>query len=553
MATSQSAEVKDKLRRVRESFRDDLPRRIEALDAAWRRLRDEGPGGEAAAESYRQAHGLAGAAGTFDFPLISALARALEQRFDPLMNSSDQPGAGELGSIDAMVARLAELCAEAAGPVGSEAGGIAAKQEPVEGSRLVVFLADDPVQAEELALQIGHFGYQSRVVADAALLKSALADTHTEAVVVDLECFQRRSGVAEALRGVRDAGSSAVPIVFISSRGDMQARLAAVRAGGDAFFTKPLDFDALADQLDAMAERSRDPAYRVLVVDDDENVAAYFSELLRSAGMQVATVTHPLEAMNAVAAAKPELILMDLYMPGCSGSELAKVIRQQAEYADVPIVFVSQEQDYDRRLIALKTGVDDFLTKMVAPGQLISSVAIRADRARLLRSMMTRDSLTGVLNHTSLKQQLAVELARARRHNRPLSFAMLDLDHFKQVNDRYGHLAGDRVLKTLARLLRQRLRRSDYVGRYGGEEFAVVLPDTTLDVAWELVDGMRRSFGRITHRQEGQSYRVYFSAGVAAFPERGNAEDLIHEADQALYTAKEEGRNRVVAAGTAPV
>jgi diguanylate cyclase (GGDEF)-like protein len=250
-----------------------------------------------------------------------------------------------------------------------------------------------------------------------------------------------------------------------------------------------------------------------------------------------------LEALNDF---NPELILMDMYLPGCTGDELAAVIRQTDAFLSVPIVFLSVERDFDRQLSALVRGGDEFLTKPILPAQLVSVVKTRVERYRQLRTLMLHDSLTGLVNHSRLQQQLEIETGRALRQGRPMVLAMIDIDHFKQVNDRFGHPAGDRVLRSLSRFLRQRLRASDVVGRYGGEEFAVILPETTLKVAVEVMDGLRRDFAEISHETDAENVNVTFSIGLAAAPRYANARELLVAADKALYQAKHEGRNRVI-------
>jgi len=160
--------------------------------------------------------------------------------------------------------------------------------------------------------------------------------------------------------------------------------------------------------------------------------------------------------------------------------------------------------------------------------------------------MMTMDSLTGLFDHTTLMDKLSLELVRSRRNNRPLSFAMLDLDHFKSINDRYGHLTGDRVLKNLARMLRQRLRITDVIGRYGGEEFGVILTDTDLATAQKVMDEIRVNFSKLNHLHASQAgFRVTFSCGLASFPQFQDAHTVCDEADKALYDSKMKGRNCV--------
>jgi diguanylate cyclase (GGDEF)-like protein len=221
-------------------------------------------------------------------------------------------------------------------------------------------------------------------------------------------------------------------------------------------------------------------------------------------------------------------------------------------YVSVPIVFLSAETNVNRQLEAMGQGGDDFLTKPIRPEHLISSVRIRADRYRILRSLMVQDSLTGLLNHTRTKERLDIELARAERLGSPLCFAMIDIDHFKRVNDTYGHPMGDRVIRSLSRLLSQRLRKTDIVGRYGGEEFAVVLPDTTLDQAERVLDEVRESFSNISQPAEQGAFNCTFSCGIAAYPGHAGAIELNNAADKALYDAKHAGRNRVVTAREKP-
>jgi len=159
---------------------------------------------------------------------------------------------------------------------------------------------------------------------------------------------------------------------------------------------------------------------------------------------------------------------------------------------------------------------------------------------------MERDSLTGLLNHSNLKEQLIRELLRAKRIGAGLCFAMIDLDNFKNVNDTYGHLTGDKVLKTLSKMLQERLRRTDIIGRYGGEEFGVILLNTSVDNAEPIFNEIRENFSQIRHQAEEGEFFVTFSCGVACYPGYTDEGDFTAAADKALYEAKNLGRNRVV-------
>jgi diguanylate cyclase (GGDEF)-like protein len=236
-------------------------------------------------------------------------------------------------------------------------------------------------------------------------------------------------------------------------------------------------------------------------------------------------------------------------MPQCSGIELAQVIRQQDPFVSIPIVFLSAEDDTDKQLIAMSGGGDDFLTKPISAHHLISAVIARAIRSRTLRSEMIEDSLTGLLNHTRILEQLDLEIVRSKRNASPLSFAMIDIDHFKTINDSHGHPVGDRVIKGLARLLKQRLRKMDSIGRYGGEEFAIIFPQTEGKELLNKLEEIRRGFSKLLHRSADPliEFSATFSIGLAQLTDTINTVDkMVQAADKALYMAKEQGRNCTV-------
>jgi diguanylate cyclase (GGDEF)-like protein len=385
-------------------------------------------------------------------------------------------------------------------------------------------------------------GSTVEIVSDAEVAR-AVREIPCAALVLDMDSLPEDK-IFSLGQEIQQAGSVVPPLIFLSSQGDLASRLLAVRAGGALYFTKPVETETLNEALEKFISLSIPNSCRVLIIEDDPILAASYGLTLKQAGMVTATVTDPLRAMEVLAEFKPELILMDLYMDGCSGMELAKVIRQQVAFVGVPIVFLSSEADPIKQLLALGLGGDDFLTKPVAPERLIASVSIRAERLRTLRALMTRDSLTGLANHTEILAHLERELARARRNRSSLTFAMIDIDHFKRVNDTYGHPVGDKVIQSLARLFKLRLRHSDFAGRYGGEEFAVVLPDTDRHGAFKILDELRACFSQMTQSCDQGNFLVSFSCGFATFPAHQSVTELIEAADEVLYRAKNAGRDR---------
>lgn len=416
-------------------------------------------------------------------------------------------------------------------------------------SRHLIYLADDnSIQAEKLAAQINYFGYKVETFNTLGSMIQAIKQKTPEAILMDIIFPESPTAGLEAAKDILKQQPQ-IPIVFISSEDRIETRLHAVKAGGRAYFTKPIEVGTLIDTLDKNISGDCSAApYRVLLIEDSRFQATFFARKLQNVGMETRILIDPLQINTTLDEFSPDLILLDMYMPVATGMELAKVIRQIDTYISIPIVFLSAETDKEKQLEAMKFGGDDFLDKSIKPDHLISTISTRVARYRELRALMMRDGLTGLLNHTTIKERLEQEILRADRSGFPLSYIMLDIDHFKNVNDTYGHPAGDRVLKSLSQLLTQRLRRTDIIGRYGGEEFAIILPNTAINNARLVMEELRNSFENIRHRANEEEFSVTFSCGIASFARFKTASDLNEAADKALYIAKNEGRNQTICA-----
>ncbi len=413
--------------------------------------------------------------------------------------------------------------------------------------RTLLWLTANAVAITEIRRQLSYFGYVVRIVTTLPALLAAVRATPPQAVLLEAAALGDAAQVA-AIAALIEIQPLLVAAIFVIGPDNLVARLRVARAGGAGYFAPPLDLSRLLAKLDTPPLPLTSDPYRILLVDDDPIMIRFYTRVLGRAGMVTRAVLNPLTVFTTLQDFYPDLILMDLYMPECSGPELAAVIRDEESFVGVPVVFLSGESDRGTQLAALQLGGDDFLTKPIAPPHLVAAITNHVERARTLRRFLARDSLTGLLNHTTCKERLTAELARAGRQATPLAFAFLDIDHFKGVNDSYGHAAGDRVIRNLARLLQGRLRRSDLVGRYGGEEFAVILPDTLPTQAVEVLDDLRTRFAAIEQRAGDATFHTTFSCGIAGVPPLITAPALIEAADQALYRAKQQGRNRITAA-----
>ena len=335
-----------------------------------------------------------------------------------------------------------------------------------------------------------------------------------------------------------------LPLLVISHTYSFELRLHAIRAGARGFFNTPLNLIDLENRLDQCLLRRHEAPYRVMIIDDDIALSTRYQFVLKRAGIDAHTVNDPRQALEAMHTLRPEVILLDVNMPLCSGPELAQIIRLDEDWLRVPIIYLSAETNTQRQSQALLHAGDDFITKPILDHALVNAVFARAQRARAMSNALSRDGLTGLLKHNDIKEQVGVGLARSQRTHEATSVAMIDIDHFKHVNDRYGHLIGDGVIRMLANLLRQRLRKTDSIGRYGGEEFVVVLANCPQADAVNLIEEIRESFAHLHYAADGQKLRTTFSAGVATASSNDSVRALLDRADKALYVAKQQGRNQ---------
>ncbi|MFC1603280.1 diguanylate cyclase [Pseudomonadota bacterium] len=537
-----------RLQELRDRYTESLPEKIAGINEQQKILNKKWDW-DAAATLHRMTHSLAGSGGSFGYTQLGAQAREIEIELKVAISAKSIP---EADKWDELVAKLNGLQDSIQLPSAENDGTpIQANHYVTETQKSIYLLEDDRAVVEELSQQLGRFGYQVSTFSTVEALNEAICENKPLALITGIILNNDVLAGIKAVRNIRALYGDAFSILFLSPRSDFEIRLEVVRAGGDAYFVKPIEITSFVDQLDRLTQLRSSEPNRILIVDDDKHLAAHYELILNQAGMDAMAVNDPKKLLDAMIEHGPELILMDLYMPTCSGLELAKMIRQQEAYIGIPIIFLSSESDEAKQFNTMRMGRGDgFLTKPIDDACLVESIRPYAKRARVLNSMMVQDGLTRLLSHTKIKELLDIEVSRAERDGTQMAYAMIDIDKFKAVNDTYGHLVGDYVIKGLARLLKHRFRKSDIVGRYGGEEFAVILPDCSLEAAVKIVEQVRVSFEKISFTHEDVNFSVTFSAGVAVFPDAGDAQQLTQSADDALYQAKANGRNCTVKAST---
>jgi len=309
------------------------------------------------------------------------------------------------------------------------------------------------------------------------------------------------------------------------------------------------DLPEAAPVLYAEPQLVAEPVARILCLEDDPDQAAYVCAILESASYRTMVAHDAAEFERAVKRFRPDLLLLDVTLPDGNGLDLAASVRRMGAHATLPIVFLTGRGSMQSRLDGIRAGGDDYLVKPVDRDLLLATIAGRLERSRSVRTLIERDGLTQAVTRAAFVSSLEAAVDEHSISGLPHCLVMMDIAHFKNVNDRYGHPMGDRVLSLFGRFLRTNVRMEDVVGRCGGEEFGVLLAGVGQDECRTLIERLLDRFGRIPHTaRDGERFYVNFSAGVAMLEEGEDAESWRQRADDALYAAKRAGRARVEAA-----
>jgi diguanylate cyclase (GGDEF)-like protein len=566
--TTTKITFEQKLAKLKADYSTQLPKKLSEITDGWKEL-NEHWSEETLVTLHRNVHSLIGTSGTFGFLELSKSARALEILLKPWC-AEPTDGATRDGLTKKDIQEKLDLLAasvSAAQTIGTDTTELQAENSaemkpmhseneqpliyseaqsgPSNSARttLVYYIADEPTKSAALAEQLQTYGFLVTNFTTMEHLLDAIKITKPNVVILDMAIPEEAE--KHIFSQAKSISSQNIKILFLAGNNNIKSRLASVRAGASAYLTKPADIPLLVDLIRSALKLSVDRPPHIMIIDDQDSVAQFYSSVLNNAGMKTTVTTDPFHTLDLLEVDPPDLILLDLNMPLIRGDELAAVIRQHEQFQSIPILFLTADTNPDLKTLLLEASSDDLLPKSIAKEELVRQVQSRVIRAKKLTSLMYQDSLTGLLNHAQIQLAAEREYSLSKRQKTCFCIAMIDIDHFKKVNDTYGHLNGDRVIKALAHLLSQRFRVTDYIGRFGGEEFMLVLPDITGNQAGNLINQLRKSFAAIEFKDGDIEFNVTFSAGIAENTGLANFMEQTKYADEALYKAKTNGRNIV--------
>jgi two-component system, cell cycle response regulator len=290
---------------------------------------------------------------------------------------------------------------------------------------------------------------------------------------------------------------------------------------------------------------------KVLLVDDNQLNIRLMEDILLDENYLVHTVMNGVEVLPAAKDFKPDIILLDIMMPGLDGYDVCRLLKKDFDCKNIPVIMVTAKTEGSDIKKALELGAFDYIKKPVDEVEVIARIqsALRyKENFDRLQEMAMKDGLTGVYNHALLIELLGKEYIKAKRKGTNLAFVMLDIDYFKQVNDTYGHISGDIVLKQLCSILQDTVRESDIIGRYGGEEFGIVFPEISPEDVKSICERIRSNIETHSFSIGARNINITASIGIClkTSSDTLSKTDMIKFADKALYQAKDNGRNRVV-------
>jgi diguanylate cyclase (GGDEF)-like protein len=492
---------------------------------------------ELLSQAQMEAHRLIGSLGTFGLKQGSEIARQIEQLLRK--ESLDQ---NQLQQLEDLVGQLKQA-------IENKSFTTTAASEIKTASGRLLIIDDDLVLTQQVKQQAIAWGLQVEVATDPTTARKAISSHPPDVILLDLTFSQTKENGLTLLAELTKVTPS-IPVLVMTGKNQLSDRVEVARLGGQAFLQKPMTPEEILKAVTGQLNRTQKAEAKVLIVDDDRQMLTALSTLLQPWGLHITTLEDPQQFLQILEATTPDLLILDIEMPGFSGIELCQVVRNDPRWSDLPVLFLSGHNDAEIVHQVFAVGADDYVQKPIVGPELIARILNRLERSRILHRFAETDELTSLTNRRKSIQDLERLLSLAERQHQPLCFMILDLDNFKRINDKHGHEAGDRVLCRLGEHLKQSFRREDVLARWGGEEFVLGLYGISKE------QGVKRLTDFLdTWRQQkflngnNQTFHVTFSAGVAEYSQDGaNLQELYRAADAALYRAKAMGRNRVMSA-----
>lgn len=418
----------------------------------------------------------------------------------------------------------------------------------LEHDILIVIIDDDKAISMSMKRLLESFSFRVQTFhsIDEFKVRDPNIYGHTSPHLILLDIVMPNISEDEVFQFAATMRDNTIKVICLSGLSSYETRLRAVRAGVDDYIVKPVNISNLVSKIRKTFHLdTRKPMY-IMMLDDQPEVCEFYENAVATPYLSVKAFSQVSTFFKVLDNFTPDIFLLDLSMPNISGLEVAKILRQQSKYDFIPIVFLTADESEQTKLKILNAGADDVILKGTPVRMVFQHISTRTIRGQHIRYLTSRDSLTGVLNHGQIMDACANAYEMYHRNATNFVIVLIDLDNFKQVNDEFGHPTGDKVLFGIGQLLHRSLRQSDMVGRYGGEEFVLLLNDTDSAAVEDKIDAIRQAFSELEFKHKTEKFNVTFSSGIGDAKYYKNLAQLVSATDNALYEAKKLGRNRVI-------
>lgn len=532
---------------LKQTFLRYLPERIDAIIESWLGLIGKGWNTAKLAQLIQRVQDLTAVAGKFNSTAVCQKLKPLNQCLQQLLDSRSAPTPQQVEQINNLTQQLRTTCLEGDG-VASDSFFGPAVLETVTQHPQILYLSSNDDLSHGLSIAINALHYTLIRFIQPSELITQITTRQPAALIVEASLI---SQVAAAWSEISQHSTKKPPILIaLSQINSFELRLQALRAGAAAFFPAPIDPQAVATRLRRLLTPIPELPFRILVVDDDSSQAEFAAAILRKGGLEVRTAIDPTKLLENLETFRPDLVLMDLYMPNVDGLELTKIIRDQPNWATLPIVFMSGEQDADKQLDALSIGGDDFVTKPVRPRRLITIIKSRILRSRAAQNYATeqesRDPVTGLFNRRSLLEKIERTLAAGRR-DEVCGLICLEVESFEAIREAVGLRSADALLVEIGARLLINLTPEDVCARIDDNRFAILANRLKNNNLTQLGETLIQSVTQKPITVEGLKAPPSLSAGLCLInPAPEDAVSVEQRAIVACNLARKEGSNRLV-------
>ncbi len=528
----------------RETFLQQLPQRITAIDEKWAMLSKGNWNNDTLDDLYTRVLEISNGSSQFGFFQLNESVFSTEVYLSSFVEAKEPPSSEQVEAIDGL---LRTLNATATATTAANSN----DDSNASGNKPLAYLLDANSESYgTLVKQLEQLGAEVQQFKEPEPCLRAIDTRPPQVIVANTTLLAKMEKISAELLRLKSQMSLSIPLVFVSSSNTLQLRVDAIRAGSDAYYVTSTNTSEIANGIMKLAAPDVTEPYRVMVVEDDPTQAEFAATILQKADIRVETVTEPMRVLDALGNFRPDLILMDIYMPDINGIELTSVIREYNEFVSIPIVFLSGEHNADKQLDALRVGGDDFISKPISPKRLLTIVKNRVSRARQLvnalgSSQTTHDPVSGLFSRRHFYDRVDKALHSNESRTQPAGIQLIRPDRQAELLNTLGAGGMDNILAELGELVIRESDSTDVIAKIDDTTIGLFSRRESNKQITDIADSLVEKIAAYEFLSGGKPIHITASIGLCLFDENlDDADGLTSRAEAACIHAIERGGNR---------